>query len=286
MMILIKKPEIGGGIGIMRRLRHKAEEFGVQFTDLTLEMEVAQAKTAMSNLDMCGFLTHKTYASFVATVMSITDYEDREAGHKWLHTWLETSDTGGSCDAAFNACREFGNMLCNIDSLPDTLAHMRYIISEKTDIEEMTRSVGTRISEVMEGVYKEAGQEQKLSLATSLQQLLQQFKAIFTDYATAENGLHAVVQTAETLAQVAPFAGLGLYITNGMLAVNWGVADPMLINTMRTHPLLADKLRFEMMEADKFEALKKQHEGGHGGDGNDGEDFLAAMKELFGDEDD
>lgn len=284
MMILIKKPDIGGGIDIMRRLRHKAETLGVEFTDLTLEMEVDQAKTAMSNLDMCGFLTHKTFASFVATVMSITNYENRKAGHDWLHTWLEASDTGGGCDAAFNAAREFGNMLCNLDSLPNTIAHMRYIVSEKTDIEEMTRALGTRISEVMEGVYKESPQPQKLAMATSLQQLLQQFKAIFTDYATEENGLHAVVQTAETLAQVAPFAGLGLYITNGMLAVNWGVADPMLVNTMRTHPLLADKLRFEMMEQSQFEALKQQQGGGHGG--GEGEDFLAAMKELFGDEDD
>jgi len=264
-------------------LRERAEQKGIAFNDLTLEMEVQAAQTAMENLDMVGHVAHEVYASFVAVCMSHTDHADPDAGHKWLHTWLSSALHEQKCEHAVKNAGRFAGLLIH-DTQADLFAFLREEIAEEVDVEKFAKLMGEITYKALEGGRDELpGGEVQDKFDEAVLRLLNKLGAIFEEYATTENSLIAVKNVADSLAQFVPLQALCVYLTNALAATNWGLVPPGLMAQIKDDAFVGEKLNlgFQAIKADDLpDELKRRLRGRGGGNSDDGgviEDF----KEFF-----
>jgi hypothetical protein len=241
-------------------------------------MEISKSKGSIENLDLCGHLAQELFSTFVATLMSVTDnLDDPDEGHRWLHGWLDTSGVGGTCETAFNQARDFGNVLLNHDTLDECMFVTRMVVAERAGVEKMAKSIGEGIASTIQRAFDGAPSADRANLETDINRILDKLGVIFGEYATPENRLGEVKETCEAITKFVPFHALGIYITNAMLAVNWGLVDYALINAIRTEPLIGDKMDIRVMRGNDDD-----DEGDAPGRGGYDQDTLEDFRDMFG----
>ena len=288
-MNIVSKPTNGlTGLAHLVRLRALAESYGVVFNDLTLEMETEQAKTCMENLDLCGNVTQEMFVRFLAIVISVTDYEVPDAsmkdsdGHRWLHTWLETSGIGGGCDTALEHALQFGKVLQSSVSLEEAKLNARLGISDMLDLEKMAAGIGDTIAQAFETALERAPRGERPGIEADLVRLLAAMGDIFVQYATPENNFIKVKEVCSSLAPMVPYHALGTFVSNAILAINWGLVGPGLMDALRGDQVLGDKLKFSAQQVSREEFEKMRGSQARGKGGFD-QDTLDAFKSFWDD---
>lgn len=286
-MILVKTPDFTNGIGLMARLRRRGEEacaFG--FSDKEIEDALAESKQALARLDICGHIVYETLARYLAGIKSTTEWEDKDAGHQWLHGWIEQSGLNGSCGDVFSAIKVFSQVLFHSDNYENAIVMYRSVVAEQSGAKKHLTDMGDELAEAMQN-------------ETRLPEMLSDFAALFTEFATAENHCADVVNVCNSISQFVPATAAGVYISNAILAINLGAVPPEFAERLLNIETIKGRFHVEEVfgDASNIQDVLKNHlarRGNHGStpsfhdgpedesDLGDGPDLPTAFDEWFG----